>query len=120
MSEPPPHHDNQVRDVGRLHQKSARELAEYARSNRLLEASLGMAAINSLIEIDEDKCEPVNAVDIIAEQGNGKTIGVIGYFPFILALKKIAGKLWVFEKQLQEGDPPVGGKKCSNSCPDVM
>jgi len=50
MCEQPPHHDNQVRDVGRLHQKkSALELAQYVFSDRLLEASLGMAAINSLI-----------------------------------------------------------------------
>jgi len=106
MSEPPPHQDNQVRDVGRLHQKSALELAQYIFSNRLLEASLGLAAINSLVEIDEKKCEPLNAFDIIAEKGNGKNIGLIGHFPFIPALKKVSGKLWVFEKRLQEGDLP--------------
>jgi uncharacterized protein (DUF4213/DUF364 family) len=104
MCEPPPHQDNQVRDVGRLHYKSALELAQYAFSNRLLEASLGMAAINSLIEVNESRCEPLNAFDIIAEMGNGKNIGVIGHFPFIPALKKIADKLWVFEKRQQEGD----------------
>ena len=106
LCEPPPHHDNQVRDVGQLHQKSARELAQYVFSNRLLEASLGMAAINSLIEIDESISEPLNAFDIIAEKGKDKTIGVIGHFPFIPKLKKIARKIWVFEKRLQEGDLP--------------
>ena len=111
MSDPPPHHDNQVRDVGRLQQKGALELANYVFSNRLLEASLGMAALNSLIEVDENMSEPLNAVDIIAEQGKGKTIGVIGHFPFIPALKKNAGKLWVFEKRLQEGDLPEEAMK---------
>lgn len=106
MSEPPPHHDNQVRDVGRLHQKNALELAQYVFSNRLLEASLGMAAINSLIEVDESQCEPINAFEIIAAKGSDKNIGVIGHFPFIPVLKKIAAKLWVFEKRLQEGDLP--------------
>ncbi len=106
LCKPPPHHDNRVRDVGQFHQKSVRELAQYIFSDRLLEASLGMAAINSLIEVDESKCEPINAFDIIAEQGKGKAIGVIGHFPFIPVLKKIAGKLWVFEKRLQEGDLP--------------
>ncbi len=47
--EPLPHHDNQVRDVGRLHQKSALALEQYVFSERLLEANLSMAAINSLI-----------------------------------------------------------------------
>ena len=88
LCEPPPHHDTQVRDVGQLHQKSALELAQYIFSDRLLEASLGMAAINSLIDIDESISEPLNAFDIIAEQGKGKTIGVIGHFPFIPKLKK--------------------------------
>jgi len=106
MCEPPPHHGNQVRDVGQLHHKSALELAQYIFSDRFLEASLGMAAINSLIEVDASKCEPLNAFDIIAEQGKGKAIGIIGHFPFIPELKKIAGKLWVFEKRLQDGDLP--------------
>lgn len=106
LCEPPPHHDNQARDVGRLHHKSARELAQYIFSDRLLEASLGMAAINSLIEVDESISEPLNAFDIIAEQGKGKVIGVIGHFPFIPKLKAIADKLWVFEKRLQAGDLP--------------
>ena len=44
-----PHGHAKVRDVGRLHFKSAHELAEYARSDNLLEASIGVAAINSLI-----------------------------------------------------------------------
>jgi len=104
LCEPPPHHDNQVRDVGRLHQKSARELAQYIFSNRLLEASLGMAAINSLIDIDESRCQPLNAFDFIAEKGRGKNVGIIGHFPFSPALRKIARKLWVFEKRLQQGD----------------
>jgi len=104
MCEPPPHHDNQVRDVGRLHHNSALELAQYTFSDRLLEASLGLAAINSLIEVDESRCEPLNAFDILAEMGNGKNIGVVGHFPFIPKLKKVARKLWVFEKRLQEGD----------------
>jgi len=104
LCEPPPHHDKQVRDVGQLHHKSARELAQYIFSDRLLEASLGMAAINSLIEVDKSISEPLNAFDIIAEQGKGKAIGVIGHFPFIPKLKAIADKLWVFEKRLQEGD----------------
>jgi uncharacterized protein (DUF4213/DUF364 family) len=104
MSEPPPHHDNQVRDVGQLHHKSAKELAQYIFSDRLLEASLGMAAINSLIEVDESISEALNAFDIIAEQGKGKVIGVIGHFPFIPKLKAIADKLYAFEKQPQEGD----------------
>ena len=106
LCEPPPHHNNQVRDVGCLHQKTASDLARLVLSDRLLEASIGMATINSLIEIDEQRCEPINAFDIIAEKGKNKNIGIIGHFPFIPKLKKDAHQLWVFEKRLQEGDLP--------------
>ena len=50
-----PSHDRGVRDVGNLTRKTALELAEYARSESLLEASIGMATINSLIDIEESK-----------------------------------------------------------------
>lgn len=106
LCEPPPHHDNQVRDVGWLHKKSAAELARNVLSDRLLEASIGLATINSMIEIDEKKCESINAFDIIAEKGQGKNIGIIGHFPFTPKLKQQARQLWVFEKRLQEGDLP--------------
>jgi len=106
LCEPPPHHNNQVRDVGCLHHKTASDLARLVLSDRLLEASIGMATINSLIEIDEQQCEPINAFDIIAEKGGNRNIGIIGHFPFIPRLKKEARQLWVFERRLQEGDLP--------------
>lgn len=54
-----PHHKT-VRDPGKLRGKSALELAQYVRSDSLLEASIGMAAINSLIDIDETRCTERN------------------------------------------------------------
>jgi len=48
-----PHGQERVRDAGRLHLKSARALAEYARSANVLEAGIGIAAVNSLLEVDE-------------------------------------------------------------------
>lgn len=104
LCEPPPHHDNQVRDVGLLHKKKAGDLTHYVLSDRLLEASVGLAAINSMIDVDEEQCESINAFDIIAEKGKNKNIGVIGHFPFIPKLKMEAQQLWVFEKRLQPGD----------------
>ncbi len=106
LCEPPPHHDNQVRDVGRLHEKSAAELAHNVLSDRLLEASVGLATINSLIDVDKEQCEPINAFDILAEKGKNKNIGIIGHFPFTPKLKQEARQLWVFEKRLQQGDLP--------------
>ena len=95
-----------VRDVGDLTEKNAFELALYSRSENLLEASIGMATINSLIDIDESKCVEANAYDILLEKGRGKNVAVVGHFPFISMLKDSAKKLWVIEKRPLEGDLP--------------
>lgn len=93
-----------VRDAGKLTQKSVLEVVEYARSDNLLEASIGMAALNSLIEIDEDRCVELNAFEVLAEKGRGKNVCVVGHFPFIPRMRKLANRLWVIEKKPQEGD----------------
>jgi uncharacterized protein (DUF4213/DUF364 family) len=54
-----------VREPEKIRGKSALELSEYAKSDCLLEASIPMAAINSLIDIDESKCVEKNAFDIL-------------------------------------------------------
>ena len=46
-----------VRDAGHLQEKSALELCEYALSGSLLERSVGLAAINSLVQIDLHRCQ---------------------------------------------------------------
>ncbi|MDL1958207.1 MAG: DUF364 domain-containing protein [Deltaproteobacteria bacterium] len=93
-----------VRDAGNLAQRAALEVVEYARSDNLLEASIGMAALNSLIEIDEDRCVELNAFEILAEKGKGKNVCVVGHFPFIPRMRKLANRLWVIEKRPQKGD----------------
>jgi len=96
-----------VRGVGKLTQKSALELAQYAKSDNVLEASIGMAAINSLIDIDEDRCVEENAVAVLARKGKDKKIAVIGHFPWIPELRNIAERLWVIEQRPQEGELPA-------------
>ncbi|MGA7677019.1 MAG: DUF364 domain-containing protein [Dehalococcoidia bacterium] len=101
-----PHH-GMVRGAGDLRNKSALELAEYAKSDNLLEASIGMATINSLIDIDETKCDAENALDVLIEKGEGKDVAVVGHFPWIPKLQKVARKLWVLEQRPQVGDLPA-------------
>jgi len=101
-----PHH-GRVTDAGNLRGKSGLLLAEYAKSHNLLEASIGMATINSLIDIDEGRCVKENALDILARKGSGKNIAIVGHFPWIPQLQKVAKKLWVIEQRPQEGDLPA-------------
>ena len=102
-----PSHDRGVKDVGNLTRKTALELAEYARSNSLLEASIGMATINSLIDIDESKCTEKNAFEILVEKGEGRNVAVVGHFPWIPKLRGKVKNLWVIEQRVREGDLPA-------------
>jgi len=96
-----------VKGVGRLTQKSALELAQYAKSDNVLEASIGMATINSLIDVDEAKCVEENAFNILAREGKDKNIAVVGHFPWIPKLRGVAKRLWVIEQRPQEGELPA-------------
>jgi uncharacterized protein (DUF4213/DUF364 family) len=102
-----PHAHAAVRDAGHLHAKSARQLAEYALSENILEASIGMAAINSLLDIDESRAIEINAVDVLAKQGKLKNVALVGHFPFIPRLRAAVNNLWVIEQHPVEGDYPA-------------
>ncbi len=93
-----------VKEPGLLLGKSALELTRMAYSESILEAAIGMATINSLLEIDEGRCDSLNAGDLIAEKGKDKRVAIVGHFPFIPKLREIAKELWVIEKNPQEGD----------------
>jgi uncharacterized protein (DUF4213/DUF364 family) len=100
-----PHHDKTpVKEAGRLLEKDAGTLARLADSDSPAEAAIGMATINSLLEIDENICTELNAADFLADRGEGKKIAIVGHFPFIPRLRKVAGELWVIERNPQEGD----------------
>jgi len=92
-----------VREAGSLLKKTPRELTQMAYSESILEASIGMAAINSLLEVDETSCLELNAADLIVEKGNGKRVVIVGHFPFLPRVREKAKQLWVIEMNPQEG-----------------
>jgi uncharacterized protein (DUF4213/DUF364 family) len=104
LQDPHVHEGPSVRDAGKLTAKTPVELLQLVRSESLMEASVGMATVNSLMEIDEALCSEVNAFDILAEQGADKEVAVVGHFPFVPKLKEIARKLWVIEQRPRAGD----------------
>jgi uncharacterized protein (DUF4213/DUF364 family) len=97
-----------VQDAGSLTGRSALELARLAHSDSPLEAGVGLAAINSLLEVDEARCVELNAGDLLIEHGRGKKVALIGHFPFVPALREAAGHLWVLELRPQPGDTRAG------------
>jgi uncharacterized protein (DUF4213/DUF364 family) len=105
--DPGPHHSRfAVTEAGRLLEKPARELAGLSASESPHEAAIGMAVINSLLEIDEMRCFRLNAGDLIAEKGRDKGVAIVGHFPFVPEIRKLARDLWVIEKNPHKGDYP--------------
>jgi hypothetical protein len=106
-----------VQEAGSLAGRRAVELARLAYSGSLLEAGIGMAAINSLLEIDESVCVELNAGDLLIERGRGKKVALVGHFPFVPALREAAGQLWVLELRPQPGD--VGAEEAEAIVPQA-
>ncbi len=112
-----PHGHLSVRGVGSLHERSALELAQYVKSEISLEASIGMAAINSLLDVDEDSCVELNAAAWLAERGRGKKVAIVGSFPFVPQLRDKVDKLWVLERHPMEAER--GSEEASEIIPQA-
>jgi uncharacterized protein (DUF4213/DUF364 family) len=93
-----------VREPGFLLDKTPQELARMAYSESILEAAMGMATINSLLEVDPDSCTEVNAAEVILEKAEGKNVAIVGHFPFLPRIREKVRALWVIEKNPKEGD----------------
>jgi uncharacterized protein (DUF4213/DUF364 family) len=93
-----------IGEPGGLLEKSANELMRMAYSDKILEAAIGMATVNSLLEVNEEQCQELNAAKLIAERGRDKRVAIVGHFPFVPTLREVVDKLWVIEKNPKEGD----------------
>jgi uncharacterized protein (DUF4213/DUF364 family) len=100
-----PHHNRTpVKEAGLLMEQDVGALARMALSTSPFEAAIGMATINSLIEVDEPRCTELNAGDLLARKAEGKRVAIIGHFPFVPHLRTVTKELWVIERNPQEGD----------------
>jgi hypothetical protein len=71
-----------VREAGHLEWRSVRELAELLRSPRSLEASIGMAAVNAALAMEDVGGRQINGADLVRERARDKRLAIIGHFPF--------------------------------------
>lgn len=104
QKQPPPHYKQKIRDVGLLQQKNSQELAQFALSDVWLEASLGIATINSMIDIPVDQCKNENAFYTLCRKGADKKVAIVGHFPFVEKLKPLVKELFVLELNPRAGD----------------
>lgn len=96
-----------VREAGELNGRRARELAELAHSDSLIEASIGLATINALLAPRDEDCVEVNAGEVIARHGAGKRVVVVGSFPFTPGLRDRVGELAVLDQRPETGALPA-------------
>ena len=96
-----------VDQAGRLLEYTARDLAGWLTSSSTLEASIGMAALNALLEVDQAAYTEINAEDVILAQGTGRRVAIVGHFPFTERVRRAAAECWVVELHPRPGDVPA-------------
>jgi uncharacterized protein (DUF4213/DUF364 family) len=100
------HREPDVPQAGHLHELGARELAGLIQSGQSVMASVATATINALLPRGPWGKGEKNAEEVIAAAGVGKTVAVIGRFPFNARLKSQVGRLYVLEQHPQGEDLP--------------
>ena len=99
-----PHGHSLIRWAGDVLDHSAKELAGLLKAKSPMEAALGMATVNALLEVDEALLTDRNASAEIMQRGSGKRVVIIGHFPFIPKVRRAVGHLDVLELDPKAGE----------------
>ena len=97
--------------AGQLCEVTSRELAGRLISWEPLEASLGVAALNTHFE---PAGKGGNVSDLIRREAEGKTLSVVGRFPFNDEIAATAEKAYFLEMD------PVGDEYPASACEDIL
>jgi uncharacterized protein (DUF4213/DUF364 family) len=101
------HGEPDVPKSGQLESLTGGEIAVYALTGKSVLGSIGVAAINALLPRQPEKWVNINAEDVIIKEGKGKSVALIGHFPFIPRVRDQVGELIVLELNPQPGDMPA-------------
>jgi uncharacterized protein (DUF4213/DUF364 family) len=112
-----PHGHSLIRWAGDLVDHQAGELAELLRSRSPMEAALGMATVNALLEVQESSLTDRNASVEIMQRGEGKRVVVVGHFPFVPKVRRAVGHLDVLE--LDPGPNELPPKAAAEVIPEA-
>jgi uncharacterized protein (DUF4213/DUF364 family) len=104
------HHFTTEPDIscaGKLTDLPIRTLANFVYSSSLPEVSIGLATVNALLPRLPHLWQDLHSKEVLARLGAGKTVVMVGHFPFVSELRQRVGKLIVLEKNPLEGDLPA-------------
>jgi uncharacterized protein len=96
-----------VTTPGQLTGGSALGLARLLCSALPAERGIGLAALNSLLPVDEGRCRELNAAELLLEKGSGRRVAMVGHFPFAERLRAAAARLDVLELRPLGEDLPA-------------
>ncbi len=96
-------HQSGIEDAGNFEGKYAEEILNYLRTYDTLKIGLGLATLNSLIEVPKEY-EIINIIDYLVEKGKDKRIVFIGHFEDIKKLEGVAKEIIIIERKPREDD----------------
>ena len=103
----PPHLLPPIKDRGNLRGKKARELIPFIKSENPLEVTLGLATLNSVLDVPDNATELKDFGSYLINESAGKKVAMKGYFPFMDEVKEAADEFYLFEKTIDS----VGAEK---------
>lgn len=86
-----------------------KDILPWLNQKNTLEASIALAALNSLFS--PTNCIYKKAQDILLEKGKGKSVAVIGHFPFVEKFRSLFKNFWVLELSPKPKDLPASKAK---------
>ncbi|MDD3294014.1 MAG: DUF364 domain-containing protein [Geobacteraceae bacterium] len=99
----------ELEDAGAIRGKHILEAASLLKSWEPLEAGLGLAAFNSLMD---PRGENVNVLDFLLRESSGRTVTCIGRFPFFPDISRIAARAFLLEMEPRKGEfPPYAAEE---------
>jgi hypothetical protein len=93
-----------VRNMGAVEELGLKNILDWTESLNGIERSFAIAAINSAIELGEQKYYTGNALKLTAKLAENKNVAVVGHFPNMDYIKDVSKSFTILEKRPQEGD----------------
>jgi len=94
---------DEVEEAGNLTNKVAKDLLNYLTTFNLTKVSIGLATLNSLIDV-KGNYETFNILDYIESIADGKKVVFVGHFCGLEKIRSKAKELVVLERSPKEGD----------------